>query len=113
MTSPVVGFSIPHGNMLMTVEDTSKPIWFGDYYHGKLAIYVATVTGEVIPDSITLICVMMDGTGKDYVMSSHYLNTFTLDEIVSDLQARVIIRYNQEKSKEDPALWVNGPSTLQ
>jgi len=117
MNAVVTGFTIAYGTGSITVEDVSKPIWFGDYHKGKLAIYTATL--DIDADSelaamITMVAIYYDKKGNEFVMSSHYEKHNHIDAIVADFLARVITNYLAEVSKnKQPSIMIPGPDTLQ
>lgn len=116
MSNSATGFTIEYGNGTITVTDVSKPIWYGDYHKGKLALYVAVLDlneETELSDTITMVAIFYDEHGRDFVMSTHYDSNNTIEDIVSDLQARVIIAFMQETSKQVPSIYVPGTDTLQ
>lgn len=104
---------IESANMTMIIPDIKKPTWYGDYHHGKLAIYLVEVVKGAPPDSITLVSIYTNELGSDFVVSASYEDTMELEEIVAHLQANIIISYQRAQFKSEPANYVPGPTTSQ
>jgi hypothetical protein len=116
----VHGLTIPYGSGELDVPDISKPLWFGDYYKGKLAIYLANLRMLVdaeeaeLLNMINIICIFYNERGEDFVMSCHYTSDCVMEDIIADLQTRVILKYTEAKAKQvQPSIYVPGPDTLQ
>lgn len=112
-TTAVQGVTIETNDRILTIVDVKKPVWYGDYHGGKLAIYHAQVNGAYSSDSITVVSIFTDAAGDDFVFSSDYDETAGgFEEIASHVCALVIIEYHKQKSL--PASnYVPGPDTLQ
>lgn len=101
----------------LTVEDTRKPVWFGDYHHGKLAIFSATLDDNDDPELVgtfSLLAVMTAEDDTNFVLAAHYPLAADLDDVVSDIQSKVIIEYTKAKARQQPpSLYAPGTDTLQ
>lgn len=45
------------GTITVFIEDVKKPLWFGNYQTGKLAIYLGTIKGKSLSPTIPLMYV--------------------------------------------------------
>lgn len=109
----VRSMSVEDGNITLVVEDVSKPIWYGDYHNGKLAIYHADITGLPVADAIGIVTVFTDVDNNDFVAKGVFESNLGIEEIVSSVCAGVIIEYEKKKAKNTVPFYVPGPSTLQ
>lgn len=99
--------------MTLVIPDIKKPTWYGDYHHGKLAIYKTDVTRGAKPDSITVLSVYTDELGIDFVISASYEDHLTMEEITSHLCTNVILAYHRNQRKNDPVNYAPGTDTPQ
>lgn len=99
----------------IVVEDTRKPVWFGDYYKGKLAIFSATLEGNDDPElmgTFTLLAVMTAEDDNNFVIAAHYPLGADLKDVIDNLQSKVIIEYTKTKAKQQPpSLYAPGTDT--
>lgn len=109
----VHGITITVDDTELTIADVTKPLWFGDYHKGKLAIYEATSVPSIIPACISIVSVYTDPAGLDFVMSSHYEPDVPLHEICAHIIAQAIITYHKVKAGVPVSTYVPGPDTLQ
>jgi hypothetical protein len=116
------GLTIPYGSGELEVSDITKPIWCGPYHSGRLTIYTANLHKLVseaeleLLSMINIVCIFYNENGEDFVMSCHYTSDCAMEDVVADLQTRVILKYQEAKIKQAaamPSTYVPGPSTLQ
>lgn len=94
----VQGVTIETSDRTLTITDLKKPVWYGDYHGGKLALYHVMVDGAYNPDAITVVAIFTDAAGDDFVFSSDYVSNLTFEEIASHICALVVIEYQKRKS---------------
>jgi len=101
----------------LTVEDTRKPLWFGPYHHGTLAIFHAVLSDNDDPElmgTFSLLAVMTGEDDTNFVIAAHYPLATELDDVVSDIQSKVIIEYTKAKTRQQPpSLYAPSTDTLQ
>lgn len=94
-------FEIELDTQTLTVPDLSKPVWHGSYFAGKLSVYLAEVTGEVIPDSVTYVSTYAEHGGPEFLFYTFYEQNIPVEEIVTHLQRVVFNQYQSTLEETD------------
>lgn len=103
-------FIIELAHQTLTVPDLSKPVWHGTYFAGKLSVYLAEVTGEVIENSVTYITTYTEHGGPEFMCYTAYEQATPVEEIVKHLQSVVFNNY-QTRIEEDLNVFIPGNDT--
>lgn len=104
-------FEIELDHQTLTVPDLSKPVWHGSYFAGKLSVYLAEVTGEVIPDSVTYVSTYTEHGGPEFMFYAAYVGYTPVEEIVQHLQSVIFNNY-QLSVEEDLVKIAPGNNTV-
>jgi hypothetical protein len=98
----------------LIVADLKKPLWYGDYHGGKLAIYSATTKPSMIPECTSVLIVFTDHNSNEFVLTSHYELDVPIADIMSHIQTHTIIAYHKTQAEAgERSTFVPGPTTPQ
>lgn len=106
----------------LTVPDISKPLWFGNYYSGKLAIYAADV--EIHSDASeecirymsnahVYICTLTETGKADFMIYSPYEASVSVTDVCDHLLNSVWTAYQGQLQVLDPAAYLPASTTVQ
>jgi hypothetical protein len=114
--------SIELEDVVLVVPDTSKPVWFGTYYEGKLGIYEAEV---VLPfnasvgmvalkdNSVTYICTLTETGKADFMTFADYDKTVSVSDICTHIQANMWNVYLMKLAETTAVTLAPSTNTLQ
>lgn len=92
-------------DVTLVVPDISKPVWFGPYYSGKLAVYLSTVEPHTdapeqvikyLEDADVYLCTLTETGNADFMLYSPYEKGIDVEAICDHLLENVWNTYQLE-----------------